>query len=234
MRQLSLAFDLPLHPRDIAGFRGALAGAAGFDADLFHNHDNEHNRLHYRYPLIQYRSERDHAALIGLDAGADAILEWYANSNGTVAYNGERHLLAFRKLDVAEYEMSLRDTPKIYRLYQWLPLNQHRYAEWQDLAGLGDRIAELERLLSAHILTFCRAVDWRLPRRFDLRIRDLGRSYTTGFLGVRHQAFDLEFSCDLLLPPGIGLGKGVSHGFGVLREPAAWKPAAGSSDKRGA
>lgn len=217
MRLLSLTFQLDLPARDIAGFRGALARAAGFEQDIFHNHDGEGSKLHYRYPLVQYRSDRGQAGIVGMDAGADAILQWYSDSGGELVHNDQTHRLIFEKIDIRQCEIEYYSTPRSYTLRQWLPLNQARYEAWRNMPTLGERIAELERLLAANILTFCRAVGWRLPQKFDLRISEITRTYTTGFLGNRHIAFDLSFTSTLRLPYGIGLGKAVSHGFGVCR-----------------
>ncbi|MCB0573045.1 MAG: hypothetical protein KDC61_00560, partial [Saprospiraceae bacterium] len=38
-----------------------------------------------------------------------------------------------------------------------------------------------------------------------------------GYKGVKVLAFSLEFSCNVALPDYIGLGKGCSSGWGVLK-----------------
>lgn len=214
MRLLSLAFDLPLARRDIAGFRASVAAAAGLEQDLFHNHRDD-GSVQYRYPLVQYRSERGKAAIIGLDQGGDAIYDWYRAAGNRLLWNGQEHALRIERLDVREYAIQYHDEPRPYRLRQWLALNQANYRDWQ--ADLHARSAELDRVLVAHILTFCRAVGWRLPERLDAGVVSIAATYRTRLLGNELMAFDLTFRSNLALPPGIGLGKGVSHGFGVCR-----------------
>ena len=38
------------------------------------------------------------------------------------------------------------------------------------------------------------------------------------FKDVKMTAYDLRFTCNVSLPNYIGLGKGVSHGFGTIRK----------------
>jgi len=217
MRLFHLTFDLPLERRHIAGFRAAVAQAAGLEHDLFHNHDAD-GSAQYRYPLVQYRSERGHAALVGLDDGGKAMFEWFSRFEGALLWNGAEHPLRIRRLNVDEHHIQYdHDAPRAYRLYQWLPLDQKRYRDWQALPDLKARAEVLDGILVAHILTFCRAVQWRLPERLEASITSISATYRTQLLGNHLVALDVSFRSNLRLPAHIGLGKGVSHGFGVCR-----------------
>ncbi len=218
MRLLTLSFALPLQRQNIAGFRAAVARAAGLEHDLFHNHEaGEGTALKYRYPLVQYRAEHQLATIIGIDEGGDAIYQWYAGSNGRLLWNDAEHTLRIERLDVREYALRYHDAPHTYRLRQWLALNQANYRAWQQLPHLQARAAALDRILVANILTFCRAVGWRLPERLEAGVQQIVATRRTGFLGNPMMGFDVDFTCNLLLPDGIGLGKAVSHGYGICQ-----------------
>lgn len=216
MRLFHLAFDLPLERRDIAGFRAAVSRAAGLEQDLFHNHRND-GSVQYRYPLVQYRSERGNAAIVGMDEGGSAIYEWFVHCDGRLWWNEAEHLLRIQRLDMHEHSIRYNPTLQTYRLYQYLALNQNHYRTWSNMTDLAARAAELDRILVAHILTFCRAVNWRLPERLDAAVVSIDSTYRTRLMGNDLIAFDLTFRSNLYLPAHIGLGKGVSHGFGVCR-----------------
>jgi len=216
MRLLSLIFDHPLNRRNIAGFRASVARAAGYEQDLLHNH-REDGSVQYRYPLVQYRTEAGRAALIGLDEGTTAIFDWYSQSNCRLFWNEAQHNLPIYGMSMEQYDIAYHDQSHTYRLTQWLALNERNYRDWQQMATLTDRIAELERVLVAHLLTFCRAVGWRLPQRLEVSLELLHATRRTRFLGVNVVGFNINFRSNLVLPYGIGLGKGVSHGFGVCR-----------------
>jgi len=218
MRLLSLSFALPLPQRDIAGFRASVARAAGLEHDLFHNHEaGEGKGVQYRYPLVQYRSEYGLATIIGIDQGGDAIYNWYSRSNNSLWWNEAEHTLRIERLNVQEYALRYHDTPQPYRLRQWLALNQEKYRDWQQLSHLQARAAMLDRILVANILTFCRAVGWRLPERLEANVQAIVATRRTGLLGNAMIGFEVDFTCNLLLPNEIGLGKAVSHGYGVCR-----------------
>ena len=216
MRLLHLVLDLPLHHRDISGFRAAVASAAGYEHDLLHNHRPD-GTVQYRYPLVQYRADGGRAGLIGLADGAEAIYAWYQRAENRLYWNEADHSFKLHTLDLRDFPLRYHETPTPYRLTQWLALNERHYHNWQQLPDLAARSQELERLLVAHILTFCRAVNWRLPERLEVSLQDIHAVRRTRFLGVNLMAFDVHFRCNLRLPYGIGLGKGVSHGFGVCR-----------------
>lgn len=216
MRFLHLVFDHPLESRNIAGFRASVARAAGYEQDLLHNH-REDGSVQYRYPLVQYRSERGLAAIVGLAAGAEAIYDWYHAAGHQLLWDDVVQPLRLHSLDVQVLSLRYHEDPATYRLTHWLALNDRHYHNWQQLPDVAAQKAELERLLVAHLLTFCRAVHWRLPERLEVALQELHAVRRTRFLGVSLMAFDVHFQCNLHLPYGVGLGKGVSHGFGVCR-----------------
>jgi Cas6b C-terminal domain/Cas6b N-terminal domain len=216
MRILHLNFDLPLMPRDIAGFRAAVSRAAGYEHDLFHNHRPD-GSIQYRYPMVQYRCTYGKASIIGIEEGGEAIYQWFRQCNSILHWNDRDHQLLLKSLFFKEYTLKYTKTPRRYTLRQWLPLNQQHYREWHRCEHLTDRIAMLDRALVAHILTFCRAVNWRLPERLEAGICDIRSTYRTRLMGNDLMGFDVSFHANVILPTGIGLGKAVSHGFGVCR-----------------
>ena len=82
---------------------------------------------------------------------------------------------------------------------------------------LTEKIALLHRLISGHLISFAKGINWRIPARFEVEITDWYRQQPRVLHDVLRPAFDLEFRTQLFLPSGIGIGKGVSHGFGVIR-----------------
>ncbi|HMQ89073.1 MAG TPA: CRISPR-associated endonuclease Cas6, partial [Flavilitoribacter sp.] len=96
-------------------------------------------------------------------------------------------------------------------------LNPDNFREWQSMRRLSDRYAFLERLLTSHLLAFAQGVGWQIPDRFEARITDMIKEEWITFKGIKVLAFNLEFECPLQLPDYIGLGKGSSIGWGVVR-----------------
>lgn len=223
MKTLSLTFDLPLRHADLPAFRGAFAHMAGHDQDLFHNHDNDAARAgdyHHRYPLVQYRVHDGHAAILGINAGAEAIGRLHRDQRLADFSLGGWH----KPLRVAHSRLqapapALLDgsaAPRRYRLYHYLPFTSENYQHYKSLPGLSDRVPFLERILQNHIVAMARGTGCDLPADAPLavRLQDIDRVKKVNALGTPMMAFDLVFTAQAQLPEGIGLGRKVAFGFG--------------------
>lgn len=234
---LSLRFSLPLRPGQIPLFRGAIAEAAGWQEDLFHNHgpvvwephpsDNGHvvvaetvrqaDRLIYRYPLVQYRVEDGCAGLFGLNAGAEAIRSWLLGQRGPLRMGGCDYPLMIDEMQERQQQLRMGTGWHSYRLMDYQPFHQDNYRKWQSMERLEDRMQLLQNTLTGHVLGFASAMGQRLPERLELELVTLRSMRTVRTHGTERLGFNLLFRCNLELPDGIGLGKAVSHGFGVAR-----------------
>jgi hypothetical protein len=99
-------------------------------------------------------------------------------------------------------------------LYKWLALNEDNYARWQRCQSLGERIALLERILTAQIITLAKGIGWQIPDLLEVRIQHLQQTQRIVYRGTNLVAFNIAYTANVLLPPHIALGKAVSHGFG--------------------
>lgn len=104
----------------------------------------------------------------------------------------------------------------------WLVLNQDNHARFRDLDEAGQR-TEKDRILVGHLLSALGGLDFRVQRgttvyaAFEGRSRRSVRFKEVSFLGAEGR-----FVTNVVLPDGLGLGKGSSHGHGrVLRAESA-------------
>jgi len=221
IRTLSVQFDLPMRGKQISQFRAAIAEAAGFENDLFHNHRPDGSKLQ-RYPLIQYRVRHGTAALFAINEGIEAVQQWLFRSKGQLRIGGETLPLPLVKLDACEHALEIVEKPRSYYLNRWLPFNREKYGQWLKAHDLEARVPLLNNLLVSHLLTFCRAANWDLRQDagpvthpLDARLQQIVHLRQVRYHGVPMVAFEVVFSCNLALPFGIGLGRAVSSGFGV-------------------
>ncbi len=233
---LSLRFSLPLRPGQIPLFRGAVAEAAGWQEDLFHNHApvmweplppengqvvvaetvRQADRLIYRYPLVQYRVEDGYAGLFGLNAGAEAMRAWLLGQRGPLRMGGRDYPLMIDQMQERQQVLELGEW-RHYRLMDYQPFHQENYRKWQSIGTLQERMDLLRSTLVGHVLGFATAMEERLPGRLELELETLRSMRTVRVHNTERLAFNVLFRCNLSLPDGIGLGKAVSHGFGVVR-----------------
>lgn len=213
LRLLTLTFTHPLYPRQIPQWRGAFIQMGGWENDLFHNHRGDEG-YHYRYPSIQYRQHKGHAAIFALNEGVDALQEVLATKDWQINWEGESRPLQIQDLRMHEHHLRMLPQPKEYKIFNWLPFNEQNYQNWRASTNLVERIQLLERILAANIIAFLASVRWHLPERLEVSIQHLQQAKKVRCHGTPMLAFNINFTCNLLLPHGIAFGRSVSHGFG--------------------
>lgn len=218
---MKVVFNARIAAHETPAFRGAIIQKVGLDRDFYHNHDNNSDspkQYHYRYPLIQYRRDRNRPAMVFIGQGITEAGHLFAQPDWSLTFSGRTQTMSIADLQVRQHSFGV--TPDEYRLYtihRWQALNDLNYQRYNQADDLVARIQLLEHVLTGHIISFAKGVSYQLEHRFDLRIADILGSRVTHYEGVKVQTFDVRFKTNLLLPPFIALGKGVSLGFGEVR-----------------
>lgn len=216
IKVLKVCFNGSIEGHEIPALRGAISAKAGRDNLLFHNHDGDSFR--YRYPLIQYKRFGRKPAIVCVGEGVDHIHKFFEKRDWSLEISGRTLDMKVERLDLNQYELSVSNRDFHYSLQSWLPLNQENYVEYMRLPAGEDNRRYLERKLTGNMLSFAKGVDWHVEQPIETEILDMAPPYMVTLKGVRLLAFNLTFRSNVFLPDGIGLGKGVSLGFGVLRK----------------
>ncbi|WP_020534935.1 CRISPR-associated endonuclease Cas6 [Lewinella cohaerens] len=215
---LTTTFDLPLTLAEISRWRGAWCEMAGWEVDRFHNHRSGDGKVIYRYPLLQYRTYRRQAGFVAIQEAVKDVQQTLAVNEWQIRWKNTLTSLGIRNFQLDNYELHLDQKWHSYRIHNYLPFNKDNFEQWQNLDLLQDKIALLARIIPGHLISFAKSVHWRIPGRFDIEITNLTSQRPIALHQILRPAFDLEFRTQLILPSNIGLGKGVSHGFGVLEK----------------
>lgn len=186
-------------------------GQSAMDNDPF-SMGNE--SYHYRYPHIQYRAYQGKASIFAINDGIEAVQSVLSNNAWHINWEGAQRPLQVTGMQMQEYTLRLLSRPKTYHLYKWLALNAENYEKWQQCAGLVDRIALLERILTSHLIAFAGSVGWRVPERLEVCLQHIQSIDTIYYHQIPLLAFNVSYTVNALLPPHIALGKAVSHGYG--------------------
>ena len=225
MKLLNVHFNVPIQPWQISQFRGALSDwimthkselLTEEEQAFFHNHKG--SKFHYRYPLIQYRSVSEKAAILVLNEAIPVLQKVLMDMSPPFVMQGKTMELAWENMDMEKHELQMTEKPHCYRLQNWIGLNNERFAEWNETTGLTKRVLMLEKAIEGHILAFAIGMDWRIPERFKVELLELKSFKQARYHKVKLNTFDLVFQVRIALPEGVGLGKAPSHGFGVLRK----------------
>jgi hypothetical protein len=108
------------------------------------------------------------------------------------------------------------EKPFKYRIRNWFALNEDNFERYIKLDDEGEKNEALRRILTGNIISFAKGIRWNLDRQVKITIPRLRESRLFNFKDHQMMGFDLDFTANVLLPDGIGLGKSVSRGFGVI------------------
>lgn len=220
MRFLNVLFDTPISPWELPAFRGAVAAKAGHEYDLFHNHDAETGGYHYRLPLIQYKQDHGYPMLVCLNEGIEEVHHFFAQPDWTLSLNGREAPVRIRRLDVRQFDLALREQPVRYHLRQWIGLRDEHYGIYTRLDGMVARLGYLQLTLHKQIVALLEQLEVGEDTIAGLQVtlQTIQSEKWVSYKNVKMLAFSLEFSANILLPDYIGLGKGCSVGWGVLKK----------------
>ena len=219
-----LVFNLPLAQQQIKRWRGAFVEMAGREYDWLHNHAGSGSRLHYRYPRIQYRVasiDRDRpasAAIFGVGEGERLLRQLIAQpeQEWVLRWNQEKIPLSLADFQLKNHILQASKT-HTYRVKSWLALKKSNYQKWQSCNGLVEQLQLLEKLLNNHLIATLRALGWTKEAGFvQAYVQDYRQEKPVRYHEGKFIPFSVTFTANVQIPPLVAMGKGVSHGFGVI------------------
>ncbi|MDL2221434.1 hypothetical protein LJC35_02645 [Parabacteroides sp. OttesenSCG-928-N08] len=214
LRMLIVGFKNEIRQDDISKFRGAIIATMQNAHILFHNHNEEGFR--YAYPLIQYKRIHRKASVVCIGEGAEVIGDFFSHFTHEIKLGEIAVDLEIESVKASQVEVQLWDSLFTYRITRWLPLNQENYKKYVEMESLVDQYKMLERLLIGNMLSFAKSIGVIFQEQVTCSIVSVDHSYVMNYKGVKMLAFDISFKSNLSLPDYLGLGKGVSLGFGVV------------------
>lgn len=216
IRVLKVSFDVGLKPYEVAAFRGAMVHKVGKEETLFHNHLSDGYR--YKYPLIQYKAIGGKPVIVCIENGVDHIHKYFEKRDWSIMIGDKKLDMKIASLNLNQFTMQAWEHKFDYRISNWLALNQNNVKKYNEIDSLAEKITLLEGLLKANILSFAKGIDWHVDRTIEVSIKQLDEPKAITFKSQKLLAFNAQFSTNVFLPNHIGLGKGVSVGFGVVKQ----------------
>jgi len=216
IRLLTVIFDLELNYNDIYRFRSAVIETTRRKNDLFHNH-SETGSI-YRYPLIQYKRLNNKAALLCIEEGIEGIQDFFAATDWKLNIGDRQQPVKVENLRVRQHRIGVWKKQFSYTINRWLPLNQDNYRKYHQLEDFGQKLALLEKILLANILSFLQGINLYVEEHIEVKITEILAQRIERYKNQEMQAFSVKFETNVSLPNYISLGKGSSSGFGVVKE----------------
>jgi hypothetical protein len=217
LKILLVSFNVELNFNHIPAFRGAMVESVGRHLTLFHNHVGDNFR--YKYPLIQYKNFKKKATLLCVNEGLEEVQKFFLKKDWEIHFNYEPTKLSIMNMSINDYEVYMDNKPKFeYTLTKWLALNQENYKLYQGMDSLADKVFFLEKILIGNLLSMFKGVGITVTEDILLKISDIEKEEKVYFKGQKILSFNIVFKSNIFLPNYIGLGKGTSIGYGIVKK----------------
>lgn len=210
--KLVLKTDIPIDvsPSKIRGFFGKNFKKYS----ILHNHLSN-DKYRYSYPLVQYNVIGGNIVILGIDNGGKILKSLSADLSSLTL---DKEYKIMEKI-IYEREYDIKPTRE-ERHYQfitpWLALNTKNYSKYNDLNSWKEKKELINKILVGNILSMSKGlgiiVNKRLYAKTKLDIKQVK------YKSVYMNAFVGEFKVHYDIPDYFGLGKGVSHGFGCVKQ----------------
>lgn len=200
---------------ELPSFRGAIIAATEGKNVLFHNHIG--NNYRYSYPLIQYKRIAGKASIVSIGEGTNAIGEFFNSVVLDLNINKKVMHLELTEVKAENILFQVWQDSFVYSIRKYLPLNQENYERYINTESVVERYSLIEKCLVGNILSFAKCMGVFFDSNIQAKIIDINSQDTYKYKGVYMMGFDLTFKTNVSLPDFIGLGRGVSVGYGMIK-----------------
>lgn len=215
IRTFLIKFTAEIRQSEIPLFRGAINAILEENHSiLFHNHTDDGFR--YSYPLIQYKRIGSKAAIMCVGEGTEVIGEFFSRQEISLQI-GKRSIVCEVDEIVAKYHnITITEELIPYRIRKWLPFNSENYETYMKAKGIVEKYQILEKIMTGNILSMAKGLEMTIETPLCVKLEEIIDTYNVTFKGIKMMSFDLDFMANITMPDFLGLGKGVSHGFGNI------------------
>ena len=168
----------------------------------------------YFYPLIQCKKLNGQAVIICIGEGTEAIGSFFASATGQL--NVGDKVLEIETVKAEKTIVQAWDNDFEFSIRKYLPFSYELYTEYQMINETNSRYRFMVKILKANILFFIKSIGIHADREIVCDVTVLEEKAKVKYKNHTFTSFDLRFRTNISLPNYIGLGIGVSHGFGTV------------------
>ncbi len=206
--------EIALKTRDAHKLRGYFGNLFREHSPLLNNH-YETGELRYQYPFVQFKVLNGVPNLVALEEGAKLLTQLFLKIT-ELDINGEVFPVMNKNLKSELTEIGYSEELHEYQFQTlWMGLNQKNHSKYLDATD-EERKKMLDKILAGNVLSFFKGLDLRLNPEQRLFVKSNLYEKSTKFKDKTMIAFSGSFVVNAHLPVSIGLGKGVSRGFGTI------------------
>ena len=202
--------ELTANPTKIRGFIGNTFR----EYPILHNH-YANDKFLYSYPYVQYKIIDGEIVIVGIDEGAELIKKIAPELS---FLNMDKNYKITEKLiHEKEFDIKPSSDEKHYKfITPWLGLNQNNYQKYINTRDWKSKKEILNKVLVGNLLSMSKGLGIIVNKR--LYAKTHFEEEIVEYKGVKMNAFKGEFKVHYDIPDYFGLGKGVSQGFGCVKQ----------------
>lgn len=205
--------EIQLATRDAHKLRGYFGNIFQEYSPLLHNH-LESGESAYRYPLVQYKVINRIPTLVGLNEGADLLINLFLKIK-TLQIEDKTYPIHQKNIESKTLEIGLSNELHSYRFQTlWMALNQENHQRYLHNSA-SEQQKQLNTLLQNNILSYFKAMNYWVNGQVMGMLQNVYEKETK-FKDKSMIAFQADFISNAVLPSFVGIGKSVARGFGTL------------------
>ena len=210
--QLNVRFKNQINQGDIPSFVEAISKKAIKNNDQFHKYMVCGDQ--YCYPVIQFKRINGQAAIICIGEGTESIGGFFSSIGGHINFDEKEIAIEIETVKAEKILVQAWDDNFTYTIRKYLPFSNDSYLEYQKITEINLRHELITTILKANIFLFVKSIGVFLDRDIVCTLVDIEERGKVKYKNHTFISFDLKFRTNVSLPNYIGLGIGVSHGFG--------------------
>ena len=202
--------ELTANPTKIRGFIGNTFR----EYPILHNH-YANDKFLYSYPYVQYKIIDGEIVIVGIDEGAELIKKIAPELS--VLNMDKNYKITEKLIHEKEFDIKPSSDEKHYKfITPWLGLNQNNYQKYINTRDWKSKKEILNKVLVGNLLSMSKGLGIIVNKR--LYAKTHFEEEIVEYKGVKMNAFKGEFKVLYDIPDYFGLGKGVSQGFGCVKQ----------------
>jgi len=197
---------------DASRLRGYI-GNEFKDYPILHHHIEEAGYV-YSYPKVQYKIIGGTPVILGIEEGRDVLKK--ISDNITELRLGH-NIYRVENIQMNQRDAEFGNCRENYHykfLTPWLALNPDNYQNFKKIGNWNERKIFLNNILIGNILSMCKGLNFVVDRR--LYVHSHLENVDAMYKRVSHIGFMGKFKVNFKIPDFLGIGKGVSQGFGTI------------------
>lgn len=167
------------------------------------------------YPKVQYKVLGGTPSILGIADGASVLKEITDDITELEFLSNTYQVLQKVTYDQMVPIIPSKDMVEYRFVSPWLGLNQENYQKWHQIYGWKERKQFLNAILVGNMLSMAKGLGVVIEHR--LNVQSHLEQVPAQYKGVGMTGFSGSIRVNLQLPDYLGIGKGVSQGFGTLR-----------------